>query len=233
MDGELQNGSGNPAKSRKAARGLAILNRRAKVARLYLQGNESSLSIATKLGVCERTVKHDLQRIKEAWRASAIRDFDHQIELEKRKLDDLEREAREAWERSQEPTEIVTVEKDAAGKLAKTIIKEEERKGDPQHLTNALRACADRRKLLGLEQPAPKQHAHFHAHLGSTSDAGANQQRDQLLALARKFGIAGEVFEGTVAEESANGHAAIGGSNGHPHQAGSNGHPANPDAAAE
>jgi len=232
--GEEIQGSGNPARSKKAAKRMQILARRLSVAKLYVRGVESSESIAEKLGVCPRTVRMDLQAIKEEWRASAIRDFDHQIELEKRKLDDLEQQAREAWEKSQEPAETVTVVKDENGKLSSTTIKEEDRVGDAQYLEQARKAMADRRKLLGLEQPATKKHAHFHAHLGDSSgDPGIIEQRNQLLALAQKFGIAGQVFDGIDSEQPANGHAATGGSNGHPHSTGSNGHADGADSSAE
>lgn len=229
--------NGNPARTKSAIKRMQIIARRALVAKLYLRGLPEE-AIAATLDVCVRTVRKDKQAIKEEWRASSIRDWDQQAELEKRKLDDIEAEAREAFERSKGPSKVRTVEKDENGNVLSASTKiEEQRDGNPNFLAQALKAAADRRKLLGLEHPTTKNHAHFHAHIGNGIDGrslpGTDEQRDLILSLAERFAIAGEVFEGVAAEVPPERVPTVGGSNGHSHPAGSNGHADGTDAAAE
>src|SRR5690242_11244148 len=87
---------------------LAILQRRKQVAELYLQG-WSQPAIAHQLDVSQPTICADLKAIRQDWRDSAIRDFDALRDLELQKLDLIEREAWEAWKRSQKPAQSAVV----------------------------------------------------------------------------------------------------------------------------
>jgi hypothetical protein len=206
--------TGHPVRTRKAAKRLQIIARRNRVAEFYIRGTISLVALAKQLGVSERLVKLDLQHIRQQWRESAVRNFDEHIEIERLRLEKISQEALDAWDRSQEPGETVTVTKDASGKVTSTTIKEEERVGDGRFLEIAAKASEGRRKLLGLDTPIQKQHQHAHAH--AHVHIGIDEQRSTVLALAAKLGI-GDVFEQRPEQGSAAGDSqAVGGGDGLP-----------------
>ncbi len=91
--------------SKTVSRREAIALRRVEVATCYLQGMPRA-KIARRVAVSERTVTSDLKAIRREWfAASRRRDGESDQELELRKLDNLEREAWEAWQRSLLPVE--------------------------------------------------------------------------------------------------------------------------------
>jgi len=65
----------------KPARKLEIVQRRQRVAELYLQGWQQD-AIAKELAIRQPMVSEDLAKIRQAWRESAIRDFDAARDLE-------------------------------------------------------------------------------------------------------------------------------------------------------
>src|SRR5260221_7975920 len=109
---------------------LAILERRKQVADLYLQG-WTQIAIAERLGVKQPTICEDLQWIRKQWRESAVRDFDSAREMELLKCDRIQREAREAWERSKKPVQSAVVSDDARGKH-RTQKRLKHQHGDPR-----------------------------------------------------------------------------------------------------
>jgi len=78
--------------------------RRVEVATCFLRGMPGA-KIAERLRVSLRTITRDLAAIRKEWLASRLRDYDEAQEVELRKIDYLEREAWEAWDRSQLPTQ--------------------------------------------------------------------------------------------------------------------------------
>ena len=70
----------------KRSKKLAILKRRQAVSDLYLQG-WTQTAIAEELAVAQPTVCDDLQRTRQEWRESAVRDFDESRQMELMKLD--------------------------------------------------------------------------------------------------------------------------------------------------
>lgn len=129
---------------------LIIAERRGRVARLYLQGRDQS-DIASELGIAQATISKDLEKIRTAWRESAIRDFDAQKDIELQRLNEIEREAWKAWERSQQPAQSAVVDGAAGTQRAKRTVKHQY--GDPRFLELALRCNEERRKILGLDAP--------------------------------------------------------------------------------
>lgn len=88
----------NPGKNRKNDL-QARLDRHRRVAELYLRGL-SQMEIAERLGCSQPTVSNDLAGLRAEWLASSLRDFNEAKAQELAKLDELEREAWRAWERS-------------------------------------------------------------------------------------------------------------------------------------
>ena len=86
---------------------LEIQERRARVARLYLQ-KELQRDIAETLGIDKSTVSRDLKAIREAWRASALIDIGEAIIRELEALDVIESELWQAWRRSLRKSEKKT-----------------------------------------------------------------------------------------------------------------------------
>jgi len=130
------------------ARRLAIQQRRQQVADLYLRGWTQE-AIATQLSIAQPTVCVDLRKIREAWRASSIRDFDDARAVELQKIDRIEREAWAAWERSQKPAQSAVVSEDTGRQRTRKSMRNQH--GDPRFLDQVNKCIAQRRALLGLD----------------------------------------------------------------------------------
>lgn len=135
---------------RTAQEEIQIQHRRQQVAEKYLQGRTQA-EIARQLSVSQATVSSDLKAIRRVWRDSQIRDFDEAVELELQKLQLLEREAWEGWQRSQQPLELTRVVQGEGGKKAEKTVRGQH--GDPRFLELVHRASVGRRALLGLDAP--------------------------------------------------------------------------------
>jgi len=135
----------------KPARKLAIVQRRQKVADLFLQGWGQE-AIGRELGISQPQVAGDLKKVSESWRQSAIRDFDAARDQELARLQRLEREAWSAWERSQQPSQTAVVDGQVGAQRAKRTVKHQH--GDARFLDVVLRCIEARRQLLGLDAPA-------------------------------------------------------------------------------
>jgi hypothetical protein len=126
---------------------LAMLERRHKVADLYIQG-WTQMRIAAEFGCSQATVSQDLIFIRQDWRASAIRNFDEARDLELQKIDRIEREAWAAWERSQKPSQSATTSDEPNDRRTRRHVKNQY--GDPRFLEIVNRCIAARCALLGL-----------------------------------------------------------------------------------
>lgn len=133
---------------------LTVASRRAKVAKLYLEGEINQGQIAIQLGVSQSTVSRDIKEILTEWRESAIRDFDEARQIELNRLFKIENEMWAAWEKSKLDATSETEETSAAG--VKLTIKKERQFGDPRYLQLALQCLDKRCKLLGLDQNVTK-----------------------------------------------------------------------------
>jgi hypothetical protein len=134
----------------KPVRKLEIVQRRQRVAELYLQGWQQD-AIAKELGLRQPMISEDLAKIRQAWRESAIRDFDAARDLELERLNRIEREAWAGWQRSQLPNQSATVDGEAGSQKAKRTVRHQY--GDPRFLDIVLRCNEARRKLLGIDAP--------------------------------------------------------------------------------
>jgi transcriptional regulator with XRE-family HTH domain len=94
----------NPGKNRKNQLHQR-LDRRRQVAQLYSRGL-SQVEIAERLGVSQPTVSNDLKVLRAEWLPSALTDFNQAKAQELAKIDNLEREAWTAWQRSCGPLEV-------------------------------------------------------------------------------------------------------------------------------
>jgi predicted transcriptional regulator len=95
---------GTPYTTRKNSQ-VKAEERRLRVASLYIRG-KSQVEIAADVGVSQSTVCNDLNEVRRLWKASAMVDFDAKKEEQLAKIDEVEKKAWEAWERSCEDAEV-------------------------------------------------------------------------------------------------------------------------------
>lgn len=133
--------------------------RRVEVAQRYLRGEMQS-EIARVFGVSQQQISQDLKAIRSYWLASAIRDFDAAKAQELAKIDEVERAAWVAWERSTKDKEVAVQESDGTldketkrPRLKKATLRKEGQSGNPAFLSTIL-TCIERRcSILGLDAP--------------------------------------------------------------------------------
>lgn len=129
-----------------------IAYRRQKVAELYLRGDYQT-TIAQALGIDQAQVSRDLKALRALWLQSAVRDFDAARAQELAKIDEVERAAWEAWQRSTQDKEIAYQEAGVDGKKKKVSLRKEGQAGSPAFLSVIL-TCIERRcAILGLDAP--------------------------------------------------------------------------------
>jgi len=122
----------------------------AEVASRYVRGM-SQWKIGQELGVTQQQISYDLKIIRQRWLESSIRDFDEARAIEVAKIDDMEREFRAAWVRSQQVKQV-THSRRKEGKDASTEagVRKEEQAGDPRFADGVLKCIHMRCELLGL-----------------------------------------------------------------------------------
>ena len=135
------------------AKHLAVLQRRERVGRAYVQGRRE-WEIAAEESVSVATISRDLAWCRQAWTARAVASVEQQLAEELAKIDQLERFYWEAWERSKAPAEETTAELvQALEARSKAAIRRRQRDGDAAWLAG-VQWCIDRRcKLFGLDAP--------------------------------------------------------------------------------
>ena len=135
-----------------------ILRRREKVADLYCRGATQS-QIAERVSVSQRQVSDDLQKVRAWWLESALRSFDDLKSQELAKLDQIEREAWAAWERSVGTHKIERAEKRSSiqGDTTLASVVKEKLDGDPRYLQIVGNCVAKRCEILGLSGPVKRQ----------------------------------------------------------------------------
>ena len=151
------------------------------IAQLYKRGysyREIREEVMTRLDLKTyslRTVHKDVNTLLEEWRSTRIENFDHSVQLELERLDELIKEAWQAWDKSKEDY----VQKSSKQKGLPKIKGEDDDKGDdkPEVLTISMEQSAreinqtgdpryldlihklliERRKLLGLYSPEKRE----------------------------------------------------------------------------
>ena len=127
--------------------------RRVEVAALSVRG-VTHADMAAQLKVGTATISRDLKAIRKEWLESRVRDFDQAREIELRKLDNLEREAWEAWSRSQRPIETSKVSGGGLDLSEKRRGEKTSRSqtGDARYLDVVARCIDKRCEILGILQ---------------------------------------------------------------------------------
>src|SRR6516164_9244011 len=148
---------------RSAPERFRILERRKRVAAMYLQGL-SQWEIGRQLGVTQQCIAKDVRALEKEWLASAVVDIDTAKAKELARIDRLERVAWRAWRRSCQRKERATtrMEKklDEDAHKAKTVTSKatEVRDGNPEYLKRVEWCISKRCELLKLNPPQRLEH---------------------------------------------------------------------------
>jgi hypothetical protein len=181
---------------------LLLQQRRTLVARLYLQ-QRTQMEIARQVGVNQGTVSRDLLAIQAEWQRERLDDFAQAKFRELARIDQLEREYWEAWERSCQKLEQTLQEKTTAptGDRLKAGTRTEGRDGNAEFLRGVERCIELRCKIIGafaavkIAPTTPDGVEEWHA-----SDTEANTV---LLAAFARLGLAaGPAGDPGTADES-------------------------------
>jgi predicted transcriptional regulator len=117
------------------------------ISELYLRG-VGQIEIAEKIGVTQATISNDLKEIQRRWVERSTRNFDEARAEELAKIDEMELEYRDAWQRS---TDYVVKKK---GDVVALIASDKRNPFGNDAAMKGRQWCIDRRcKLLGLDAP--------------------------------------------------------------------------------
>jgi hypothetical protein len=137
-----------------------IAERRKTVASLYLQGKFQD-EIAQVVKVDRGTVSRDLKAVQQEWLKSGVMDLNVVKARELARLDEIEREAWDAWRKSQKDAETMEVTGTAQGGKSKPDKVKKITKGqagDSRFLAIVLECQKRRAEILGLDAPKKLEH---------------------------------------------------------------------------
>lgn len=150
---------GKPKKrpNNKSSQVIAVEQRRSKVMALRIRGFRP-FEIAEKLGVTREQVDADVRRVRQEWAQARQDDLNGMIAEQLAKIDALEREAWDAWERSKLPAVMHKTGKSIKrGEWEEETTKEQV--GDPRYLDTLAKLWDQRAKILGLNAAEKVDHA--------------------------------------------------------------------------
>jgi hypothetical protein len=148
---------------RNAQERFRILERRKRVAGMYLQGI-TQWEIGRQLGVTQQCIAKDVRALEKEWIASAVVDIDSAKAKELARIDRLERVAWSAWRRSCQRKEKATTRMERKlnedTQKAKTVTSKatELRDGNPEYLKRVEWCITKRCELLKLNPPQRLEH---------------------------------------------------------------------------
>jgi hypothetical protein len=163
-----------------------ILERRKRVAGMYLQGL-SQWEIGRRLGVTQQCIAKDVFALEKEWLASAVVDIDAAKAKELARIDRLERVAWAAWRRSCQQKERSTtrmerkLDEDTQKAKAVTSKATEARDGNADYLKRVEWCISKRCELLKLNPPQRLEHG------GSTELPPIRTEMQPELTRAQRF----------------------------------------------
>lgn len=128
---------------------------------MYLRG-KTQADIADALGVTQQQISYDLKAIQQQWREDTTIDLDEAKQRELARIDLLEREYWDAWERSCDEFKVKTIRAKGANaedakNSAEQTMRTEPRNGDPRFLAGVQWCISERSKLLGIYAPTRQE----------------------------------------------------------------------------
>lgn len=146
---------GSPVHAMNARRRAKSEQAAALVADLYVHGKPIA-EIASTLKVSRGAISRAMVRMREIWKAKLEVGSEVVKSEQLAKLDKMEAEAWDAWQRSKRESEERIREKNYSQKNGpghKNAIKKANRDGDPRYLEIVLKVVQKRMELLGLLKP--------------------------------------------------------------------------------
>lgn len=145
-------------------RGVALQERRQKIAAMYLQ-RKTLRVIAHELGLSYAAVSKDLRILRQQWQDSALTDFNERMAQEVAKIDNLEVTYWQAWEKSLEEKSTTLSEQNVRhvgdteqSKRNKEQVRRMVQQGNPAFL-EGVRWCIEKRcQIFGLNAPQVNVH---------------------------------------------------------------------------
>ncbi len=156
---------------------VVLVHRRRQVADMYLKGR-TQVEIAGQLAVSQMTVSRDLAIVEAEWREASKIEFERSRLRELQKLELVEREAWDAWQRSQNPASFAMITDGKTGQHSRKSLKHQY--GDPRFLDQVNKCITQRCILLGLQPAAPLE--------GNSDDSiSLEERRERFLRLVSKL----------------------------------------------
>lgn len=109
------------------------------------------------------TIRNDINKVRDEWLQSAVVDYDEAKARELAKVDKIEDEAWQAWERSvgvsETETQMISRSggEETEGGQRKATIKRENKVGDPRFLSTVQWCITKRCEILGLDAPKKQE----------------------------------------------------------------------------
>lgn len=142
-------------RSSRSQRRILRCERQARVARLFLSGTRTTRLLARICGVSTQTINRDLQYLQRVWEREAAQIISEEKYLALIRLQRLEAEALEAWEKSkvdEVQVEVRRADDGESGNSVEMITKKRTRYGDARLLSTLLDIGRERRVLLGIAE---------------------------------------------------------------------------------
>jgi len=172
----------NPKGAGRKNRPKEVTARRAKITKLYLSGWLQK-DIAAECKISQAQVSQDLKFIHGEWVKSALTDFDEIKAGELAKIDRLERENWEAWERSM-TERVKTRETIFRTNTTETMTETVTPVGDPRFLQGVQWCISKRCEIFGLDAPKKLDHTSGGQPMKPTiivNDPATGEQIDKLI----------------------------------------------------
>ena len=122
------------------------------ISHLYLQGITQA-EIGHRLGVTQPQISYDLKVLRKRWLQSSVVNINEAKARELARVDHLECEYWEAWEKSKNPVKTKGRKK-VDGETIETTVQAETGTGDPRYLSGVQWCINKRCELLGLDAPS-------------------------------------------------------------------------------
>ena len=122
------------------------------ISSLYLQGITQA-EIGQRIGVSQQQISYDLKVLRKRWLQSSIVNIDEAKARELARVDHLEREYWEAWEKSKNPVKTIASKK-VDGQQTEKTIQGETGTGDPRYLSGVQWCINKRCEIVGLDAPS-------------------------------------------------------------------------------
>jgi len=122
-----------------------------KICEMYLKGRTFG-EIGAALDVSRECISRTVRYMRRVWILKADREIDRLFAEQLQRIDLVESEAWESWEKSKAARRSASVKKNSAGKIEEKRLTKEQSDGDPKFLAVILDCIHRRSRLLSLEK---------------------------------------------------------------------------------